>query len=63
MRPTHHGEVSSVGWASVDVESWAAVAYSTVLASGFAIAAWQKGVSQLGANRVLVCMYLMTLVA
>lgn len=55
--------LSSVGWASVDVESWAAVAYSTVLASGFAIAAWQKGVSQLGANRVLVYMYLMTLVA
>ena len=41
--------------------AWAAVLYSTVLASGFAIAAWQVNVSRLGANGLLVYMYLMTL--
>ncbi len=53
--------LSSVAWGSVGARSWAAVIYSTVLASGFAIAAWQVNVSRLGANRVLVYMYLMTL--
>ena len=53
--------LSSVAWSSVDARSWAAALYSTVLASGFAIAAWQTNVSRLGANRVLVYMYLMTL--
>jgi drug/metabolite transporter (DMT)-like permease len=53
--------VSSVEWGAVGVRSWAATLYSTVLASGFAIAAWQTNVRRLGANRVLVYMYLMTL--
>ena len=53
--------LTSVAWGAVGVRSWAAVLYSTVLASGFAIAAWQANVSRLGANRVLVYMYLMTL--
>ena len=48
-------------WGSVGLKSWAAVLYSTVLASAFAIAAWQANVSRLGANRVLAYMYLMTL--
>jgi len=52
---------SSVQWDAVSMGSWAAVFYSTVLASAFAIAAWQANVSRLGANRVLVYMYLMTL--
>ena len=42
--------------------SCAAVAYSTVFASGFAIAAWQANVSLMGANKVLVYMYVVTLV-
>ena len=42
--------------------SWAAALYSTVLCSSFAIAAWQVNVSRLGANRVLVYLYLVTLV-
>ena len=54
--------VSSVRWGSVGLGSWAAAVYSTVLASGFAIAAWQANVSRLGANRVLVYLYLVTLV-
>ena len=42
--------------------SWTAVAYSTVLCSSFAIAAWQINVSRLGAYKVLVYLYLVTLV-
>jgi drug/metabolite transporter (DMT)-like permease len=53
--------VSSLEWASISVWSWVAVLYSTLLASAFAIAAWQANVSRLGANRVLVYMYLVTL--
>lgn len=53
--------LSSVAWGAVGARSWAAAVYSTVLASGFAIAAWQINVSRLGANRVLVYMYLVTL--
>jgi len=53
--------LSSVRWGDVSVGSWAAVFYSTVLASAFAIASWQANVSRLGANRVLVYMYLVTL--
>jgi drug/metabolite transporter (DMT)-like permease len=53
--------LSSVQWDAVSMGSWAAVFYSTVLASAFAIAAWQANVSRLGANRVLVYMYLVTL--
>ena len=53
--------LSSVRWDAVGMGSWAAVFYSTVLASAFAIAAWQANVSRLGANRVLVYMYLVTL--
>jgi drug/metabolite transporter (DMT)-like permease len=53
--------LSSVEWDAVSMRSWAAVLYSTVLASGFAIAAWQANVSRLGANRVLVYMYLVAL--
>lgn len=54
--------VSSVNWASVGVGSCIAAAYSTALASLFAIAAWQANVSRLGANKVLVYMYVVTLV-
>jgi drug/metabolite transporter (DMT)-like permease len=53
--------LSSVQWDAVSMGSWSAVLYSTVLASAFAIAAWQANVSRLGANRVLVYMYLVTL--
>lgn len=51
----------AVDWRSVGLASWVAALYSTVLASLFAIAAWQANVSRLGANRVLVYMYLVTL--
>ena len=43
-------------------KSYAASYAVEMLASGFAIAAWQANVSRLGANKVLVYMYLVTLV-
>ena len=54
--------VSSVGWGSVGAAAWAAAAYSTVLCSSFAIAAYQVNVARRGANKVLVYLYLQTLV-
>ena len=60
--PGLSGPVSSVEWGSVGAAAWAAVAYSTVLCSSFAIAAWQVSVARLGANKVLVYLYLVTLV-
>ncbi|HZY66514.1 MAG TPA: DMT family transporter [Rubrobacteraceae bacterium] len=49
-------EVGALG-----VPVWGAALYSTVLSSGFGFAAWQRGVSQVGANRVLVYQYLVAL--
>jgi len=54
--------ISSVEWGSVEKVAWAAAAYSTVLCSSFAIAAYQANVARRGANRVLVYLYLQTLV-
>ena len=54
--------MSSVGWGAAGAAAWTAAAYSTVLCSAFAIAAWQVSVARLGANRVLVYLYLVTLV-
>ena len=54
--------LSSVDWGAVGIGSWAAALYSTLLCSSFAIAAWQVNVSRLGANRVLIYLYLVTLV-
>ncbi|MGH3087646.1 MAG: DMT family transporter [Rubrobacteraceae bacterium] len=41
--------------------AWLGVAYSAVLATAFTFAAWQVGISRIGANRVLVYQYLITL--
>ncbi len=41
--------------------AWAAVGFSAVFATAFAFAAWQGGISRIGANRVLVYHYLITL--
>jgi drug/metabolite transporter (DMT)-like permease len=50
------------GWVEVSGKAWEAVAYSTLLVAAFGFWAWQRGVSQVGANRVLVYQYLITLV-
>src|SRR5829696_915489 len=51
-----------VDWEAVSREAWGAVAYSTLLVAAFGFAAWQAGISRIGANRVLVYQYLITLV-
>ena len=48
-------------WGSVDTGAWLAVAYSAIFATAFAFAAWQRGISRVGANRVLVYQYLITI--
>src|SRR5215210_7805821 len=49
-------------WTEVGGGAWEAVAYSTLLVAAFGFWAWQRGVSRVGANRVLVYQYLITLV-
>ena len=48
-------------WPSVDGGAWAAVGFSAVFATAFAFAAWQRAISRIEANRVLVYQYLITL--
>jgi drug/metabolite transporter (DMT)-like permease len=48
-------------WRNVSVGAWAAVIFSGVFATAFAFAAWQVGIGRIGANRVLVYQYLITL--
>lgn len=47
--------------AAIDGSVWFAAAYSMFLSSVFGFAAWQRGVSHVGANRVLVYQYLVAL--
>jgi drug/metabolite transporter (DMT)-like permease len=49
-------------WADASGRAWEALAYSTLLVAAFGFWAWQRGVSQVGANRVLIYQYLITLV-
>ncbi len=53
--------LGDVEWGSLGVGPWVALVYSAVLATAFAFAAWQRGISRIGANRVLVYQYLITL--
>jgi drug/metabolite transporter (DMT)-like permease len=53
--------LAGLDWGGVDSGVWAAVAFSAVFATAFAFAAWQRGISRIGANRVLVYQYLITL--
>lgn len=50
-------------WGEVGLGAWAAVAYAAVFATAFTFAAWQRGIRRVGANRVLVYQYLVTLTA
>ena len=51
----------AVEWGEVGIGAWAALGYAGALATAFAFAAWQRGISRIGANRVLVYQYLITL--
>jgi drug/metabolite transporter (DMT)-like permease len=48
--------------AAIDGSVWFAAAYSTLLSSGFGFAAWGWGISQVGANRVLIYQYLVAVI-
>jgi drug/metabolite transporter (DMT)-like permease len=54
--------IASAEWGAVSSGAWEAVAYSTLLVAAIGFYAWQRGVSRVGANRVLVYQYLITLV-
>ena len=48
-------------WERVGVGAWAAVGFSIIFATAFSFSAWQRGISRIGANRVLVYQYLITI--
>jgi drug/metabolite transporter (DMT)-like permease len=50
------------GWGGTGGGARWALAYSTLLVAAFGFWTWQRGVSRVGANRVLVYQYLITLV-
>jgi drug/metabolite transporter (DMT)-like permease len=52
---------SPLDLAALDGLTWGAAAYSALCSSAFGFAAWSWGVSHVGANRVLVYQYLVTL--
>jgi drug/metabolite transporter (DMT)-like permease len=49
------------GVGSVEGLTWGAAAYSALCSSAFGFAAWGYGISHVGANRVLIYQYLVTL--
>ena len=51
-----------VEWGTVGIWPLLAIGYAAVFATAFAFTAWQRGISRIGANRVLVYQYLITLV-
>ena len=48
-------------WGAVSLGGWGAAAYSAFLVAAFGFTSWQRGVSRIGANRMLVYQYLVTL--
>ena len=54
-------ELVRMEWGAVSVGAWAAAAYSAFVVAAFGFAAWQRGINRIGANRVLVYQYLITL--
>ena len=53
--------LAGLDWGGVGGGAWVAVGFSAVFATAFAFSAWQRGISRIGANRVLVYQYLITL--
>ncbi|HEV2092093.1 MAG TPA: DMT family transporter [Rubrobacter sp.] len=54
--------VPGMEWGRVGAGPLLAVGYAAVFATAFAFTAWQRGISRIGTNRVLVYQYLITLV-
>ena len=55
-------DLFSMDWGTVSAGGWAAFAYSALVVAAFGFVSWQRGVSRIGANRMLVYQYLVTLV-
>ena len=55
-------DLFQMDWDAVSAGGWAAFAYSALVVAAFGFASWQRGVSRIGANRMLVYQYLVTLV-
>jgi drug/metabolite transporter (DMT)-like permease len=55
-------QLPGLEWGAVSLGGWAAVAYSALLVAAFGFTFWQRGISRIGANRMLVYQYLVTLV-
>ena len=53
--------LTGLDWSSVGGGAWAAVGFSAVFATAFAFSAWQSGISRIGANRVLIYQYVITI--
>jgi len=55
-------ELARWDWAAVGIGAWAAVAYLVLFSTALGYGVWQWGISRIGANKVLVYLYLITLV-
>jgi drug/metabolite transporter (DMT)-like permease len=55
-------QLPGVEWGAVSLGGWGAIAYSALLVAAFGFTFWQRGISRIGANRMLVYQYLVTLV-
>jgi len=54
-------ELASWHWGSASAAAWIAVAYMAILSTALGYGVWQWGISRIGADRVLVYQYLITL--
>jgi drug/metabolite transporter (DMT)-like permease len=55
-------ELARWDWGTVSTGAWVALAYLTIFSTAIAYGIWQWGISRIGADRVLVYLYLVTLV-
>jgi drug/metabolite transporter (DMT)-like permease len=60
--PLASWDLLRLDWGVVSAGGWAAVAYSALMVAAFGFTSWQRGVSRIGANKMLVYQYLVTLV-
>jgi drug/metabolite transporter (DMT)-like permease len=61
LLPIASTEFASWNPGSVGLGAWAALGYLTVFSTAYAYGVWQRGIARIGANRVLVYLYLITL--
>jgi drug/metabolite transporter (DMT)-like permease len=54
-------ELGSWNWGSVSAAAWIAVAYMAIFSTALGYGIWQWGIGRIGADRVLVYQYLITL--